>query len=69
MKILQKIYILLLLSTFSSAYAGDCLNDFDVADCKVKAKQGDAGAQYALGTIYDTGLGNSSKLQRSSKVV
>ena len=57
MKILQKICFVLLLSTFSSAYAGDCLNDFDVADCKVKAKQGDAGAPYYLGVMYAYGKG------------
>ncbi len=31
MKILQKICFVLLLTTFSSVYAGDCFKDFD--DC------------------------------------
>ncbi len=49
MKILQKICFVLLLTTFSSAYAGDCFEDRDVDDCRVKAEQGDARAQSNLG--------------------
>jgi TPR repeat protein len=53
MKILQKICFVLLLGTFSSVHAGSCFGkpgDFD--DCLIKAKQGDARAQYSLGWIY-----------------
>jgi len=57
MKTLQTIFLALLLSTFSSAYAGDCFKDKDVADCRVKAEQGDAGAQTRLGVMYDIGQG------------
>ena len=56
MKILQNICFVLLLSTFSSAYAGSCW-DGDVADCKVKAEQGLAKAQYNLGLRYSNGQG------------
>ena len=57
MKILQKIcFVLLFLATFSSAYAGSCW-DGDVADCKVKAEQGDANAQFNLGVMYANGEG------------
>ena len=57
MKILQNIcFVLLFLATFSSAYAGSCW-DGDVADCKVKAEQGDATAQYNLGVMYANGEG------------
>ena len=56
MKILQNICFVLLFATFSSSYAGDCW-DGDVADCKVKAEQGDATAQYNLGVMYDNGRG------------
>jgi len=53
MKILQKICFVLMLITFPSVHAGSCFGkpgDFD--DCLIKAKQGDARAQYALGWIY-----------------
>ena len=36
----MKKLVVLLLSTFSSAYAGDCFDDLDVADCKVKTYSG-----------------------------
>ena len=49
--------VLLLTSTFSSAYAGDCFKDKDVADCRMKAEQGDAGAQFNLGSMYGLGRG------------
>jgi len=39
MQTLQTIYIVLPLSTLSSAYAGDCFKDRDAADCRVKAEQ------------------------------
>jgi uncharacterized protein len=52
MKILQKICFVLLLTTFSSAYAGGCV---DVHSCRVKAERGDAGAQYVLGYLYFKG--------------
>jgi uncharacterized protein YecT (DUF1311 family) len=60
MKTLQTIGLLLLLSTFSSAYAGDCFKDGDVADCRVKAEQGHADAQTNLGWMYANGLGTTS---------
>ncbi len=56
MKILQKICFVLLLTAFSSAYAGDC-SDGDIDDCRVRAEQGDAKAQNCLGGMYDTGQG------------
>ena len=57
MKTLQTIFLALLLSTFSSAYAGDCFKDADAADCRVKAEQGNANAQYLLGLMYNNGQG------------
>ena len=42
--------------TFSSAYAGDC-GEGDVADCRIKANQGQSWAQYNLGLMYDNGRG------------
>ena len=59
MKILQTICLALLLSTFSSAYAGDCFKDgdYDVVNCRIKAKQGNAEAQYYLGGMYKFGHG------------
>ena len=56
MKTLQTIFLALLLSTFSSAYAGDCFKDMDAADCRVKAEQGNANAQFNLGLMYNNGL-------------
>ena len=55
MKILLNIGFTLLMTTFSSAYAGDCINDLDVPDCRVKAEQGLADAQYNLGLMYAKG--------------
>ena len=46
MKTLLTICLMLLLTTFSSAYAGDCIKDLDVPDCRIKAEQGNANAQY-----------------------
>jgi len=59
MKILQNICFILLLSTFSSAYAGSCFKApyDDAADCRMKAKQGDAQAQFNLGFMYDNEKG------------
>jgi TPR repeat protein len=57
MKTLQMVCLVLLLSTFSSAYAGDCLFDFDTDDCLVKAEQGHATAQNILGSMYRYGTG------------
>jgi len=58
MKILQKICFVLLLSTFSSAYAGSCFTEpYDVDDCRVRAEQGYAKAQSNLGVMYNKGLG------------
>jgi len=57
MKILQKICFVLLLTTFSSVYGGDCIKDSDVDDCRVKAEQGDAWSQGMLGALYSEGHG------------
>ena len=58
MKYLRSVVLAaLLLTTFSSAYAGDCfVEPYDVDDCRVKAEQGDAGAQFNLGLVYNNGL-------------
>ena len=57
MKILQKICFVLLLTTFSSVYGGDCFKDKDIEDCRVKAEQGHYDAQYNLGNMYAQGQG------------
>jgi hypothetical protein len=57
MKTLQTIFLALLLSTFSSAYAGDCVKNFDAADCQMKSVQGNVGAQYQFDHIYLYGQG------------
>ena len=57
MKILQKICFVLLLTTFSSVYGGDCFKDKDIEDCRVKAEQGHYDAQYNLGLAYNNGRG------------
>ena len=62
MKILQKIFFVLLLTTFSSVYGGDCFKDKDINDCLEKAEpsfftKGDAKAQYNLGLMYYNGQG------------
>ena len=57
MRILQKICFVLLLTTFSSAYGGDCFKDKDVDDCREKAEQGIPDSQYNLGKMYYKGLG------------
>ena len=56
MKILQKIWFVLLLGTFSSVYGcWDKVSDVD--DCRVKAEQGDSKSQFILGLMYHKGLG------------
>ena len=67
MKTLQTIFLALLLSTFSSAYAGDCFKDRDVADCRVKAEQGNVGAQFNLGLMYRRGLGVVQDYKEAAK--
>ena len=58
MKILQKICFVLLLTIFSSVYGGGCSEKpIDVDDCRVRAEQGDAKAQYILGRMYENGQG------------
>ena len=57
MKILQKICFVLLLTTLSSVYAGNCFEDKDIEDCRVKAEQGDSSAQYNLALMYSNGKG------------
>ncbi len=49
---------LVLLLSFSSAYAGGCFDKVsDVDDCRVKAEQGHADAQLMLAIFYAEGLG------------
>ena len=59
MKTLQTIFLSLLLSTLLSACSGSggCYKGEDVADCRIKAEQGVANAQYDLGVRLDNGLG------------
>jgi uncharacterized protein len=63
MRILQKIWLVLLLGTISSVYGEDCYvkpykNCFSDADaCRVLAEQGHACAQYHLGWKYHNGKG------------
>jgi len=57
MKILQKICFVLLLTTLSSVYAGNCFEDKDIENCRVKAEQGDSSAQYNLALMYSNGKG------------
>ena len=61
MKILHKICFVLLIAIFlpsCSTTAGDCWEEpYDVADCRVKAEQGDAKAQINLGVMYRNGQG------------
>jgi uncharacterized protein len=57
MKILQKICFILLLTTFSSVYAGSCWDDADFDVCLKKAEEGNKGAQYTLGVMYYFGKG------------
>ena len=56
MKRLQAIGFVLLMTVFPSVYAGDCW-DGDVNDCRAKAEQGDAAAQFNLGVMYYRGEG------------
>ena len=59
MKMLQKIcFVLLLMTTFSSVYGGECAKDNKVDDwCRVKAEQGNAVVQTVLGHAYKDGDG------------
>lgn len=61
MNIRQKICFVLLLTTFSSVFSGNCFvkpyNDVD--DCRIQAKQGDVDAQFILGFMYANGKGVS----------
>jgi len=68
MKILQKICFVLLLTTFSSVYAGSCFDDVsDVDDCKVRADQGHSSAQYNLGLMYAEGKGITQNYKEAVK--
>ena len=67
MKTLQTIFLVLLLSTFSSAYAGDCFKDGDAADCRVKAEKGNAVAQLNLGFMYSSGQGVAQDYKEAVK--
>ncbi len=57
---------LVLLLSLSSAYAGSCYEG-DVADCKVKAEQGGASAQYLLGKGYLEGNGVPQHYKQAAK--
>ena len=61
MKILHKICFVSLIAIFlpsCSTTAGDCWEEpYDIADCRVKAENGDASAQNHLGFIYYGGKG------------
>ncbi len=67
MKILKKICFVLLLTTFSSVYGGDCFKDKDVDDCRVKAEQGDAHAQGNLGVMYRNELYKKDYIKHLNK--
>ena len=67
MKILQKICFVLLLTTFSSVYGGDCFKDKDVDDCREKAEQGIPLAQSVLGYMYNEGIGVPQDYKESVK--
>lgn len=67
-KLLKKVCFVFLLTTFSSAYAGGCFDKVSgVDDCRVKAEQGDADAQFNLGVRYDTGEGVLQDHQQAVK--
>ncbi len=66
MRILQNIFFVLLLTTVSSVYGGEC-GDGDVDDCLVKAGQGNADSQYNLGSMYEFGSGVSQDHKESVK--
>ena len=55
-KLIYIISSVLLLAFASGANADRCW-DFDFTDCKVKAEQGNAGAQVSLGLMYARGEG------------
>ncbi len=67
MKILQKICLVLLLTTFSSVYGGDCIKDKDVDDCRVRAEQGYVEAQNNLALMYAKGQGVLQDYKESVK--
>lgn len=53
---LQQVCLVLLLTAFFNAYAGSCFQEQpDINDCKIKAQQGNADAQYTLALAYDSG--------------
>ena len=67
MRILQKIWFVLLLGIISSVYGGDCFKDKDIDDCRVRAEQGDADAQFNLGVVYERGQGVLQDYKESVK--
>ncbi len=59
---------LVLLLSFSSAYAGGCFDKVsDVDDCRVKAEQGDSYAQTNLGMMYRDGQGVLQDYKQAAK--
>ncbi len=68
--LIKKICFVLLLTTFSSVYGGDCFEDRDVDDCLVKEKLGDQQgqmAQFILGGAYYFGQGVPQNYKESIK--
>jgi uncharacterized protein len=57
----------LLLAAFPSVYGGDCFEDGDVDDCRVKGEQGDTTAYYELGSRYERGKGVLQNYQKAFK--
>jgi hypothetical protein len=52
------VLMLILLLSSLSVFAGSCFDKpYDVKDCKAKAEQGFARAQFNLGVMYDYGQG------------
>mgnify|MGYP006415653507 CR=1 FL=1 len=67
MEMLQKICFVLLLTTLSSVYAGNCFEGKDIEDCRVKAEQGDSSAQYNLALMYSNGKGVPQDSKEAAK--
>ncbi len=65
MKTIQKIFFVLLLTTFSSVY-GEC-NPGDYKDCKQKSERGDVDAQYNLGDMFYLGMGVPQHFKEAQK--
>jgi len=64
---LRLVLAVLLLTTFPSVYGGDCFENKDIDDCRVKAEQGDAQAQNILGVLYHSGTGVTQDYKEAVK--